>query len=385
MDLNDYFNPVSLHKPAINMVPESLTFCRSITVHTPDNPVKDIFRSDIAIIGVPEDQNAIVKGSASAPDRVREKLYQLSSVNRKISIIDLGNLKITGNINDTYFALRDITSELRTQNVIPVIIGGSQDLTFGINMAFERSGNYFTLGSLDARIDFGYKEKQISSANYLDFILKGKNPCDYNYFNIGHQTYFSHLKIIDQLEKKGYECVRLGTARTEISAIEPYIRDAGFLSIDMGCVRHCDAPGVTISSPNGFFGHELCQICRYAGTASKIEAIGFFELAPENDINDHTAHLAAQAIWYFLEGFSLKLNENPDRPGNKKYIVKLNELNQEIIFYKSNRSERWWFELPFKDKTSGKNIFISCTYQDYLQASNQDIPDRWWKAVTRFN
>ena len=384
MDLNDYFNPVSLSKPVLSMVPDSLTFSRSIKVHTPNAPLKNIDKFDIAIIGVPEDQNAFVKGSATAPDYVRSKLYQLSSLNRKVAVVDLGNLKITGRINDTYYALRDITSELREKKVIPLFIGGSQDLTAGINMAFESGRNRFTLGTIDARIDYGYKDKKISSANYLDFILNGKDPAKYNYFNIGHQAYFSHHKIIDQLEKRAFECVRLGTARADMADIEPYLRDAGFVSVDLSCVRHSDAPGVTIPSSNGFFGHEICQITRYAGTATKIEGIGFFELSPENDINDHTAHLTAQAIWYFIEGYSLKLNESADRQGNKKYIIKLNNLEHDLIFYKSDRSERWWMELPFKELESNKNICISCTYKDYQQACNQDIPERWLKAYSRF-
>ena len=252
-------------------------------------------------------------------------------------------------------------------------------------MAYEKTKTGFTLGTIDARIDFGYREKQISSANYLDFILRGKDPTDFNYYNLGHQIYFTHTKIIDQLEKKGYECVRLGTARSDLADIEPFLRDTGLLSIDMSCVRHSDAPGVTIPSPNGFFGHELCQLARYAGTATKIQGIGIFELSPENDINDHTSHLAAQVLWYFMEGFSLKLNEIACKPGNKKYIVNLDKVNRELIFYKSSRSGRWWMEIPVKNKSSDKNVIISCSQNDYLQACRQDIPDRWLKAYTRFN
>ncbi len=385
MDLNDYFNPVSLEKPILIMVPERLTFSRAIKIHTPDTPIQDIHKFDIAIMGVPEDQNAFIKGSALAPDIIRSKLYQLSSINRKLSVIDLGNLKTSSNIKDTYYALRDIVNELRAKSVIPLIIGGSQDLTFGINMALEKLNKSFSLGTVDARIDYGYKEKDISSANYLDHILEKKNPGLYNYFNIGHQTYFSHQKIIDQLEKKGYDCVRLGTARNNLTAVEPYFRDAGFISIDMSCVRHSDAPGVTIPSSNGFFGHELCQMTRYAGTSTNLQGIGFFETAPENDINDHTSHLLAQAIWYFLEGYSLKMREQPDQPGNKKYIINISDLPNELIFYKSKRSERWWIEMPFINAESGKSIFISCTYDDYQQACNREIPDRWWKAYTRLS
>jgi len=385
MDLNDYFHPVSLKKPLMQIVPEKLTFSRAIKIHTPDLPINEIYKFEIAIIGVPEDLNAFVKGSAKAPDIIRSKLYQLSALNRKLPIIDLGNLKITGKIEDTYYALRDIVTELRNNNVLPVIIGGSQDLTYGINMAFEKLNKRFTLGTVDARIDFGFKEKQITSANYLDHILEKKNHSLYYYFNIGHQAYFSHYKIIGQLEKKGYDCIRLGSARSDLSALEPYFRDAGFISIDMGCVRHSDAPGVTIPSSNGFFGHELCQITKYAGTSSSIQGIGFFETAPGNDINEHTSHLVAQAIWYFFEGYSLKLNEQPDQTGNKKFIINISDLPNDLVFYKSNRSERWWMEMPFTCTDTGKNVFISCTYNDYQQACNREIPDRWWKAYTRLS
>lgn len=384
MDLNDYLNPVGLEKPGISIIPEKLTFCRSVDIHIPSIPVGNIASYDLAIVGVPEDGNATVKGSALAPDRVRSKLYQLTSINRKTRIIDLGNIKITGNINDTYYALRDITIELRNNNVVPVFIGGSQDLSYGINLAFDKIRKTFTLGTIDARIDYGLRLNQITSAGYLNHLLKGKKSEHFNYFNIGHQVYFTHLKIIDQLEKKGYDCVRLGAAREDLSRIEPFIRDAGFISIDMSCVRQSDAPGVIMPSPNGFFGHELCQMARYAGTASNIEAIGLFNILPENDIDDQTCHLGAQALWYFMEGYSLKINEKGDKAGNKRYIVNLQELGYDLTFYKSERTDRWWMEIPFSNEETGVNRLVSCSYTDYQQACNQDMPNRLWKAYRRF-
>ena len=385
MNMNDYFDPVSLDKPDLHLLPENLLFCRYVDIHTPNIPIKNIENYDIAIIGVPEEKNAFVPGSAKAPDRVRSKLYQLSSVNRKIRIIDLGNLKITDNINDTYYALRDITIELRSKNVLVIFIGGSQDLTYGINMAFDKIRKRFTLCAIDARLDFGTGGKKISSITYLDHILKSKKGSDYNFFNIGNQAYFTHLKIIDRLEKQGHECIRLGEARRDISQIEPYLRDSGFVSIDMSCVRHSDAPGVTIPSPNGFFGHELCQMARYAGVAPGIEGIGIFELFPDIDMNEQTSHLAAQAIWYFIEGFSLKLLEKKDGTLHKKYHIHLQESGHELVFYKSARTERWWMELPVINEETGKNLMISCNYSDYQKACNHEIPDRWLKAYNRYS
>ena len=161
MDLNKYFNPVSLEKPAIHLIPHDLTFSRKIKIHTPDQKIGNIMDYDIALIGVPEDKNAFLKGSAEGPDAVRARLYQLSGINRKTRIIDLGNLKISENINDTYFALRDIIKELTKKSVATVIIGGSQDLSYGVDLALNQKNSIYHFLSLDARLDLGFKENKI--------------------------------------------------------------------------------------------------------------------------------------------------------------------------------------------------------------------------------
>jgi formiminoglutamase len=383
MDLNDYFNPVSLEKPAIHLIPHDLTFSRKIKIHTPDNKIGNIADYDVAIIGIPEDKNAFLKGSSKAPDAVREKLYQLASINRKTKIIDLGNLKITPNINDTYFALRDIFNELSEKSVVALIIGGSQDLSYGIDLALSQKKSIYHYLSLDARLDLGFKEKKISSRNYLDTILLDKDPKYFNYTNLGHQTYFVPDRLKDTIDKKGYESLRLGYVRSNLSTVEPQIRDSVFISLDMSCVRQSDAPGVTLPSPNGFFGQEICQLARFAGAAAGLKAFGIFELSPDNDINGHTVHLAAQTIWYFLDGISIRIKENPQTTGATKFIVNMESAGQNITFYKSLKTERWWMEIPAINPVTGLNYLISCNYEDYQMASADEIPERWWKAFHR--
>jgi len=385
MNLNDYFDPVSLLKPEFNQIPEEFTLSRKITIHTPDQPVKDLQTFDLAIFGVPEEKNATVKGSSDAPDSVREKLYQLCSVNRKTKIIDLGNLRITQNINDTYYAVRDILQELESLSVVPVILGGSQDLTFAMDLACSSVPYFYNLITLDNKLDMGYRDKDISSCNYLQHILTDKNPKKFGYSNLGAQIYFVPSKIQDIIEKKGYDNIRLGIIRSNLPEYEPVIRDATLISLDMCCVRQSDAPGVTLPSPNGFFGHELCQLARYAGTATTLKAFGMFELCPANDINSITSSLAAQVIWYFIDGFSLKIKEDPQAGSSKKFIVNLNSVEHELVFYKSLKTERWWIEMPFVNPLSLKKYLISCSYSDYQMACNNEIPDRWWKAYHRLS
>ncbi len=179
--------------------------------------------------------------------------------------------------------------------------------------------------------------------------------------------------------------IRLGEARANLQSLEPVLRDTDLLSIDMSCIRQSEAPGVSLPSPNGFFGHELCQMSRYAGASDKIKSIGFFEVHPNKDINDQTSHLAAQSIWYFIDGFSIRTHEDPQTGNSKKYIVKANHPSENMTFYKSSLTDRWWIELPIVDSLSGRNHILACSYEDYTRACNSEIPDRWWRRMRRYS
>jgi formiminoglutamase len=383
MDLNDYFDPVSLEKPAYNLLPGELTFSRKIKIHTPDHKIGNITEYDVAIFGIPGDKYDDAGGNANGADAVRKMLYQMSGLSKKLKINDLGNLKTTAGINDTYYALRDIIRELSEKEVVSVLIGGSQDLGYAVDMALYQKKSLYQFLSIDSRLDFGSREKKITSGNYLDSVFREKDPKFFNYVNLGHQAYFAPERLTDQISKRGYESIRLGAVRSNLSFVEPYIRDSSFVSIDLCCIRQSDAPGVTFPSPNGFFGHEICQLARYAGAASELRVFGLFGLNPLNDLNNQTSHLAAQIIWYFLDGCIIKRKEFPQYSSAVKYIVTMQSAGLDIAFYKSRKTDRWWMEIPVINPVTGLNYLVSCNEEDYQTASKDEIPERWWKAFHR--
>jgi len=387
MDLNGYFDPVSLERPEFEYLDNNESFSHHISVHTPDHPIRELDKHQVAIIGIPVDSNGFIKGSKDAPNRIRSKLYQLSKINRNLKIYDLGNVKNGGSINDTYFALRDILLELREREISTIIFGGSQDLSQGVFLALEKHEGLHQLLTIDSMLDFSLNQEVLNSRNYLNHVVNNTGLRQFSLTNLGHQACFVTDDQLQQLDNSYLESIRLGEARKEIKQAEPLIRDSEFISIDMGAVRHADAPGASTPSPNGFFADELCQICRYAGLSEQTNILGFFELNPSTDMNGQTAHLAAQATWYFLEGLTHRIRENPvDTPEHiKKFIVTLNAAGHDIIFHKSTLSERWWMEIPVKNPATGYNFFVSCSYEDYQHACNQEIPDRWWRFLHRLS
>ncbi len=388
MNLNDYFNPVSLDKPDNNTLSERSIFCRNISINTPDTPIPESVSCDIALIGLPEDSRDDPVEVLPA-DRIRSKLYQLFRIGSSLRIIDLGNLKAGNTRRDTYYALRDVSSALLEKGITIINFGGTQDLTYGSFLAFESAKHPIGFVSVDSKLDMGIIDDEIRAESYLIPVLSRNREVLLSYTNLGHQKFFVDQQDLDYLNQYFFQSIRLGDIRSNLSGVEPFLRDASLVSIDLNCVKQSDAPGTTHPSPNGFYSEEICQISRYAGLSNKISSFGIYNLAAECDSRQQTAYLSAQMIWYFIDGYSQRIVENPS-PGSrdyKKFIVNMNSLEHDIVFYKSTQTERWWCEIPIQ-KGSGKKpkyMILSCSQEDYDRACSQEIPDRWWKAYKKIN
>jgi hypothetical protein len=64
----------------------------------------------------------------------------------------------------------------------------------------------------------------------------------------------------------------------------------------------------------------------------------------------------------------------------------LDDFKDEVIFYKSNKSERWWMEVPYPPQAGSKyerHHLVPCDMQDYEQAMKNEIPNLWWKTYQK--
>jgi formiminoglutamase len=385
LDLNDYFDPVSIEGPDFDYLTGQAVFPHNITVHTDNNPVKDIGNFKIAIFGVPEGRNSINSGSSKGPDMIRGELYKLAKIPGRSKIIDLGNMKQGVTFGDTISGLTDILSLLIQENVFPLIIGGSSALVPAIDNAFSQKNIRYTLTAVDSRIDFNNERNEQDSFNYLNNIFNNHTSTLSHYINVGYQTYLNDQQVINRFLKRRSELVRVGDVRQAIHLTEPLFRDSDVAIFDISAVRQSDAPGTISPSPNGFYGEEMCLLARYAGISDNLKIFGLFEVNPEYDIRFQTSGLAAQLLWFFLEGFSQKLYETPVLNNSNSgrfinYHVRISDLEDDLIFIKSNLTDRWWMELP-TDKD--QNLYVACSHEDYLKANRNEVPERWVKAVER--
>lgn len=389
MDISIYFEPICRLDIIDEVNPNRGKIGDLITAFDESEYFPELDKPGLALVGINEDRQALLNtGCGKAPDRVREKLYNLYTPDVKLPLIDLGNIRPGFKMEDTFYAVQNTVAELVKQNIVPIIIGGSQDLTFANYLAYEILGQIVNLVVIDKEFDLGSSEEPFDSHSYTGKIILHKPNYLFNFTNIGYQTYYVDQDAIRLMKNLFFDVYRLGEIRSDLQQTEPLIRNADLLSIDISAVKYSDAPGSAYTSPNGFYGEEICQIMRYAGLSDKLTSVGIYEINPEFDIQQQTAHLAAQMIWYFIDGYLNRFHEFPykDKDQYVKYIVQIEGHGDEIIFYKSKRSDRWWMEVncpPDKQVKYARHYLIPCAYRDYQIACENDIPDRWWQAYQK--
>ena len=217
-----------------------------ITVFTDSFPDLENDKPDLAIIGVLEDRNADGNsGCALGPDYIREILYQLFEGSYKTKIIDLGNIRRGETVVDTFIALKTVVAELIKKDILPVIIGGSQDLTYAQYLAYEVLGQKVDLVVVDAKLDMDDDHFpgtiETTSAAYLNKIFMHEPDMLFNFSNLGYQTYFVNQERLQMMEKLFFDAHRLGSLSGKIQLTEPVIRNASMISFDVGAVRSSDA------------------------------------------------------------------------------------------------------------------------------------------------
>ncbi len=345
---------------------------------------------DLAIVGVKESRNAEDnQGCENGPSIFRKYFYNLVYDDPSTSIIDMGDIEPGESSNDTMIALEQVVEECLRLKFIPIIIGGSQDLSLANYKAYSNLDKVVNIVGVDHSFDLGDVEDELSNHSYLSKIILSQPNFLFNYSNIGYQSYFVSQEELDLMDKLNFDFYRLGQVRSDMQEVEPIVRNADMLSFDMSAIRHSDAPGNKRVTPNGFYGEEACQITRYAGLSDKLSSIGFYEYNPEVDDQETTGHLLAQMVWYFIEGYYQRKKDSPvtSKRDFLKYTVASTQAQiGELVFYKNLKSDRWWMDIPLaesKMRRLSRHQLVPCSYNDYQLACNDELPDKWQKSYRK--
>ncbi len=391
MELSTYFQPVNVNDIAFGEGEFYANIASATQIYAEEGSFPSLEDVTLALLGICDEScSAGNKGCKDAPDEIRRYLYALAKPVENFSMVDLGNIMPGATPDDTRFAVTEVLFKLFEKNITVIILGGSQDLSFSNYKAYEVMGRVVNVASIDSMFDLGSDTLPLNSRNWLSHIVAQQPNFLFNFSNIGYQTYFNGSSMVKLMDELNFDAYRLGAIQGDMVRAETLVRSADMVSVDINAVRLSDAPGQENGSPHGFYGEELCRLTRFAGMSDKLSSIGFYEYNPLYDRRGQTAHLLAHAIWYFIEGFYNRAADFPhrDKQNYKHYMVGLNEGDFEISFYKSKKSDRWWMEVPYsgeKKEQYQRHLLIPCTYADYEQAQQNEVPELWEKYYQRLN
>jgi arginase family enzyme len=372
-DLHDFLTPIPVHELNDDQGYTDGQLAKHIAIY--ENEIPDVTNADIVLVGVNEIRGSgVFDGTKHAADSIRRQLYQLHYWHTDVRIADIGNIKTGATLNDSYAAVKTVLAELFRKNKTVVILGGSHDITLAQYFAYKELQQVVEATCVDATINLK-GENPLRSENFLLEMLTGEPNLVKHYNHIGFQSYFVHPRMLETMDKLRFDCYRVGTARENLEEMEPVIRNTNLLSFDISAIKHSDSPASS-ESPNGFSGEEACILARFAGLSNKLNSFGIYGYLPQQDEKELTAKQVSQMLWYFIDGKSRSKQEASieDRDYFNEYHSSFTEVDS--VFLQSKKTGRWWMQLPNKK-------FIPCSYNDYVQASRNEIPERWLRAQER--
>jgi len=338
------------------------SFGANIQIHGKDFP--DLKQTKLVFFGLDADA-----------DLVRTSLYPLMWKFENAQVADLGNIIPPKNERERTYIIEEIIADLAKKNIVSIILGQSETDILAV---------YNGLAILKEPIELVHltPEPQMHEASATKQILIQEPNYLFNIEFMASQTYLLSSQTEKLIEDLYLGRFPLGFLRKNINETEPVFRSASIVHFDMKSIKASELPHSSGLFPNGLFNHEAAILSRYAGISNKARCILFSNTSVASTGADGRQQLA-QMIWYFVEGFSSRFNDEP-QVNDSDFIIYRNQLQSskhELVFYKSRKSNRWWMEIPHPYEK--KSYFVACSYKDYEMVLADDMPDRWWKAFQR--
>ena len=289
--------------------------------------------------------------SANIPfaNQVRSSLQLLSNHFQNIKSFDCGKT-----LNNDHRFICQPLQYCAEQNIPGFFLGGNVDLVHMLSSQQKRKVTFVsnTLPPSD----------QISEQH--TFLSYQRHLCEYK-----------SIKYVDEFCP---DSLSLGQMKSHPHLIEPILRDTEILYIHLNALRSAEIPGLSSAWPSGLNTEELCQIAKYAGHSLQLKTI----IIDCGDIAEQTfeigSKLVAELYWYLMEGLKMKQSDHPGLNTNiSEYVVNMAEFDTELVFVKSNITQRWWLKLEENDT----NPFLSCAQEEYQQSIRSEVPERLLRHI----
>ncbi|MEM3078009.1 MAG: agmatinase [Nitrososphaerales archaeon] len=264
--------------------------------------IKEGIKPIVKIFGVPFDSTVTFRpGARFGPNAIRQAYMNIEVYSlfldvdlESLSLLDLGNLKLTNDVDDMVYSVEKVVEELVQEGVTFGILGGEHTLTFGTYLSMPKDTALIIFDAhLDLRDEFaGLK---LSHATFLRR-LTDKVGTE-SIIHIGSRAASKdEWKIADKIRLSLISLQTIQTIPNAEMLLLDFLKDFEnvYVSIDLDVLDPSFAPGVGNPEPDGLSLHKLLEFL-YSLKGKRIIGFDIVELTPLYD-SGITAVVAAKLM-----------------------------------------------------------------------------------------
>jgi formiminoglutamase len=264
-------------------------------------------------------------GAAAAPGEIRRWLYRLTPYDAAANIdlavrppLDLGNVQITGDLEETQQALGAVIGAILERGGIPVVLGGGHETAYGHYLGYVNARVLVGIINCDAHLDVRpcLDGRGHSGSPFRQALEHSTRPLPGpNYVCLGvlpHNVSREHLAYVRQRGCVLHWCDEVrGCLSTHFERQRDRLAAAGqsiYVSIDADVCQSADVPAVSAPNPLGLAGLEVARCAHLAGLSPSVTSLDLVEINPRFDADGESARWAALVVWNFLTGVAVRLH-----------------------------------------------------------------------------
>lgn len=282
---------------------------------------------DCAIVGVPYDGASVVRtGSRHGPDAVRQAMMYFTTYSSRdrramtdFRAADIGDVEVVlTDMEGTFARITETVRQLVSRGIVPVMIGGDHSIAFpNLRGVIDAMGSAKKLGVIhfDAHHDLrkahlGAESSGVPFRKTLELpgtLLNGRNLVQ-----VGMAEFTNSPQLDDYAKEMGVTVISglevrergIAAVVEQALAIAGEGTDAIYLSVDIDCLSHAQAPGTAAPNPFGLDLHDVQFAMRKIGASGKLIGADLVEISPPFDPRNITGASGASLILSLLYGLS---------------------------------------------------------------------------------
>lgn len=271
------------------------------------------------IAGYPDDEGIKINGgrlgAQQAPDTIRKYFYKTTPTTAQptYSLLDVGNLKISGSVEQRHLAVQTEVAKHLQPNTTWIGLGGGHDYGYpdgaGFLMSCQNHKNKPLVINFDAHLDVRSTEQGFSSGTPFYRLLSDDSLPAFDFVEVGIQRQCNSPHHVEWLQQKTphiyfWDDLLMENSwwQTLYSRLAPLLiqKRPTYLSIDIDGFSNAWAPGCSQSWATGFDPEGFIALLSLLKKRLEIRCVGIYEVSPPLDTDDRTSKLAALLLHHLI-------------------------------------------------------------------------------------